>query len=118
MKCKWRPPAAGQSWPEPCGWRPAIVKNARREQRENACTGERNEHDHHVQLVRGDQIHRYEQGRRLDAVVRARVVRHCFADVGIRAATGEFLAAENEQLTGVMNKLGLSKEASAPQTTR
>jgi putative tricarboxylic transport membrane protein len=32
--------------------------------------------------------------------------------------TGEFLAAENEKLTGVMNKLGLSKEASAPQATR
>jgi hypothetical protein len=99
------PPAAGQSWPETCGQAPAIVKNARREHRENACTGKKNEHDHHVQLVRGDQIHRY-------------VVRHCFADIGIRAATGEFLAAENEQLTGVMNKLGLSKEASAPQTAR
>jgi putative tricarboxylic transport membrane protein len=33
-------------------------------------------------------------------------------------ATGEFLAAENEKLTGVMNKLGLSKEASALPTPR
>jgi putative tricarboxylic transport membrane protein len=33
-------------------------------------------------------------------------------------ATGEFLAGENEKLSGVMNKLGLSKEASALQTTR
>jgi putative tricarboxylic transport membrane protein len=32
--------------------------------------------------------------------------------------TAEFLAAENEKLTGVMNKLGLSKEASALQTAR
>jgi putative tricarboxylic transport membrane protein len=32
--------------------------------------------------------------------------------------TGEFLAAENEKLTSVMNKLGLSKEASALQTAR
>jgi putative tricarboxylic transport membrane protein len=31
---------------------------------------------------------------------------------------GAFLAAENEKLTGVMNKLGLSKEASALQTAR
>jgi len=33
-------------------------------------------------------------------------------------ATGDFLAAENEKLTGVMNKLGLSKEASVPQAMR
>ena len=29
-----------------------------------------------------------------------------------------FLAAENEKLTGVMNTLGLSKEASLPQAVR
>jgi putative tricarboxylic transport membrane protein len=33
-------------------------------------------------------------------------------------ATGEFLAAENEKLAGVMSKLGLSKEASALPTPR
>ena len=32
--------------------------------------------------------------------------------------TGEFLSAENEKLIGVMNKLGLSKEASVPQAAR
>jgi putative tricarboxylic transport membrane protein len=31
---------------------------------------------------------------------------------------GEFLAAENDKLTNVMSKLGLSKQASLPQTTR
>jgi hypothetical protein len=33
-------------------------------------------------------------------------------------AAGDFLAAENDKLTGVMSKLGLSKEASALQTAR
>ncbi len=33
-------------------------------------------------------------------------------------ATGQFLGAENEKLSGVMNKLGLSKEASALQAPR
>jgi tripartite-type tricarboxylate transporter receptor subunit TctC len=32
--------------------------------------------------------------------------------------TGTFLAAENEKLTDIMNKLGLSKEASVPQAAR
>lgn len=32
--------------------------------------------------------------------------------------TGEFLAAEDDKLTNVMSKLGLTKEASLPQTTR
>jgi len=49
-----------------------------------------------------------------DEVKRSRLTSHYLRS----RETGEFLAAEDDKSTNVMSKLGLTKEASLPQTTR